>query len=140
MADFGVNGLDGLMLSLEEIVELPDDVAEEMLAAEAEIVEEAQIYAGMKMGVYRTGVTLSSIRRGKMKRGKDGGRVMYVTPQGTNDKGVRNAEVAFINEFGAPGRGIPARPFIKEGNELAADVAVEAAAKVYDKFLKSKNL
>lgn len=140
MAKFTGNDVDGLMLDLGEIAELPDGVAEAMLAAEAEIVEEAQIYTGMKMGVHRTGVTLSSIRRGRMKRGKDGIRTMYVSPQGTNDKGDRNAEVAFVNEFGAPGRGIAARPFIKEGNELAADAAVEAAAKIHDEFLKSKNL
>lgn len=140
MAKFIGNDVDGLMLDLEVIAELPDDVAEEMLTAEAEIVEKAQIYAGMKMGVHRTGVTLSSIKRGKMKRGKDGIRTMYVSPQGINDRGDRNAEVAFINEFGAPGRGIPARPFVKEGNELAADAAVEAAAKIHDKFLKDNNL
>lgn len=140
MAKFAGNDVDGLMLDLGAIAELPDDVAEEMLTAEAEIVEKAQIYAGMKMGVYRTGVTLSSIKRGKMKRGKDGIRTMYVSPQGVNDRGDRNAEVAFINEFGAPGRGIPARPFVKEGNELAADAAVEAAAKIHDRFLKDNNL
>lgn len=138
MASFGVNGLDDLMLSLTEVIELPDETAEEMLEAEAEVVEEAQRYTGMRMGVHRTGVNLSSIRRGKMKRGKDGGRAMYVTPQGTNENGVRNAEVAFINEFGK--RGQPARPFIKSANEEAAEAAVEAAAEVYDKFLKSKNL
>lgn len=138
MADFGINGLDDLMMSLSEAAELPDDVAEEMLTAEAEIVEDAQIYTGMKMGVHRTGVTLSSIKHGRMQRRNDGGRVMYVYPQGTNERGNRNAEVAFINEFGKHGQ--PARPFIKTANEEAADPAVEAAAKVYDKFLKSKNL
>lgn len=140
MADFSVNDLDGLMLDLMEITELPEDVAEEMLDAEAEIVEDAQIYTGMKMGVHRTGMTLSSITHGRMKRGKDGGRVKYVYPRGVNAQGERNATVAFVNEFGAPKRGIPARPFIKLANEDAADAAVDAAAEVYDKFLKSKDL
>jgi HK97 gp10 family phage protein len=138
MASFGVNGLDGLMLSLSEAAELPDDVAEEMLTEEAEIVEEAQVYQGMAMGVYDTGETLRSISHGKMKRTNDGGRAMYVYPQGTDENGIRNAEVAFINEFGKHGQ--TARPFIRTANEEAADPAVEAAAKVYDKFLKSKNL
>lgn len=140
MANLGVDGLADLMLGLDTISELPDDVAEEMLAAEAEIVEEAQIYTGMKMGVHRTGVTLASIRRGRMKRAKGGARVMYVSPQGNNENGDRNAEVAFENEFGVPGRSIAPRPFIKTANEEAAEVAVEAAAAVHDKFLKSKNL
>lgn len=140
MASFSVNDLDGLMLDMAAAAELPDDVAEEMLLAEAKIVEEAQVYTGKTMGVYDTGQTLASIGHGEMKLSRDGGRVLYVTPQGVNDKGVRNAEVAFINEFGAPERGIPARPFISTACENAADAAAEAAAKIYDKYLKSKNL
>ena len=140
MAHLSVNGLDGLLDDLQSIEELPDEVAEEMLDAEAAIVEEAQVYTGMKMGVYRTGDTLRSITHGKMKRGRDGQRAKYVYPQGTNEKGERTATVAFINEFGAPQRGIAARPFIRTANELSADEAVEAAADVYDQFLKSKNL
>ena len=140
MARISVNGLDSLMDDLLAIEELPDEVTEEMLDAEAEIVEEAQVYTGMKMGVYRSGETLRSITHGKMKRGRDGQRSKYVYPQGTNDKGERNATVAFVNEFGAPQRGIAARPFILTANETAADEAVSAAADVYDKYLKSKNL
>jgi hypothetical protein len=140
MARISVNGLDGLMDDLLAVAEIPDDVAEEMLDAEAAIVEEAQVYTGMKMGVYRSGETLRSITHGKMKRGKDGQRSKYVYPRGINEKGERNAAVAFINEFGAPQRGIQARPFIQTANELSADEAVKAAEDVYDKYLKSKNL
>lgn len=138
MAQLSFSGLDDLMLSLQEASEIPDDVAEAMLQAEAEIVEQAQIAYGMQMGVYRTGETLSSIRPGKMKRGRNGGRMIYVTPQGVNDRGERNAAVAFINEYGK--RGQAPRPFIAAANEAAATPAVEAAAEIYDEFLKSKNL
>ena len=140
MARISVNGLDSLMDDLLTVAEIPDDVAEEMLDAEAAIVEEAQVYTGMKMGVYRSGETLRSITHGKMKRGKDGQRSKYVYPRGINEKGERNATVAYINEFGAPQRGIQARPFIQTANELSADEAVKAAEDVYDKYLKSKNL
>lgn len=140
MAKLSVDGLDDLILSLQEIEDIPDDVAAAMLDAEAQVVEEAQIAQGVTMGVYDTRDTLRSIRRGRMKRAKDGGRVVYVTPQGVNDKEERNAAVAFINEYGVPSRKIPARPFIKLANEAAAGPAVEEAAKIYDEFLKSKNL
>ncbi len=138
MAKLSVNGLDDLMLSLEEITAIPDDVAAAMLDAEAQVVVEAQIAQGMAMGVYRTGDTLRSIRRGKMKRARDGSRAVHVTPQGVNDRGVRNAEAAFINEYGK--RGQPARPFIATANAAAADPAVEEAARIYNEFLRSKNL
>lgn len=140
MAKLSVNGLDDLMLSLEEIASIPDDVAAEMLDAEAQVVEEAQLAEGMAMGVYDTGQTLASIRRGKMKKGRDGARAVYVTPTGTNDKGERNAAVAFINEYGVPSRKIAPRPFIATANEKAAGPALAEAEKIYDEFLKSKNL
>lgn len=140
MAKLSFAGIDGLMLSLEEIAAIPDDVAAAMLDAEAQVVEEAQIAEGKTMGVYDTGQTLASIRRGRMKKGRDGTRQVYVTPKGTNDKGERNATVAFVNEYGVPRRGIPPRPFIATANEKAADPAVAEAEKIYDEFLKSKNL
>lgn len=138
MANLSFSGIDGLMLSMQEAAEIPDDVAEAMLQAEAEIVEQAQIAYGMQMGVYRTGETLASIRPGKMKRGRNGGRLIYVTPQGVNDREERNAAVAFINEYGK--RNQAPRPFIATANEAAATPAVEAAANIYDAFLQSKGL
>lgn len=133
-----MDGLDGLLLSLEEIMDLPDETAREMLEAEAEIVEQAQRRTGEAMGVRRTGMTLDSIGHTGMKRGLDGTRSLSVYPQGVNARGVRNAEVAFLNEYGVPGRGIPARPFIRTANEHAADAAADAAAAVYDEFLKGR--
>ncbi len=140
MASLSVNGLDDLMLSLEEITAIPDDVAQAMLDAEATVVEEAQIAQGMAMGVYDTGDTLRSIHRGKMKRGRDGARAVYVTPQGVNEKGERYAAVAFMNEYGVPSRRIPPRPFIATANAAALDPAVAVAEQVYDEWLKSKGL
>ena len=87
--------------------------------------------------MHRTGVTLESIKRGKVKTTKTG-RVLHVYLQGVNKDGNRNAEVAFINEFGKHGQ--PARPFIRDANEGSIDKAVDAAAEVYDKFLQSKGL
>lgn len=140
MAKLSVDGLNGLILSLEEVAAIPDDVAAAMLEAEAQVVEEYQMgsAAAMLQGPYSTGQTACSIRRGRMKRARDGSRVMYVTPQGVNDRGERNAAVAFINEYGK--RGQPARPFIAAANAAAAEPAVAEAAKIYDEFLKSKNL
>ena len=140
MAKLSVDGLDGLMLSLEEIASIPDDVVQAMLDAEAQVVEEAQIAQGMTMEVYDTKQTLRSIRRGRMKRAKDGSRVVYITPQGRNDRGERNAAVAFINEYGVPSRKIPPRPFIAVANEKAAGPAVAEAEKIYDEILRSKDL
>lgn len=138
MAELSVSGLDGLLLSMEQAAEIPDGIAREMLEAEAAVVEEAQIAQGVTMGVYRTGQTLYSIRKGKMKKGRSGERLIYVTPAGKNDKGERNAAVAFVNEYGK--RGQAARPFIRIATEAAATPAVEEAEKIYDRWLKEKGL
>jgi HK97 gp10 family phage protein len=137
MAEFNCKGLDDLMLSMAEVAEIPDDVQDQMLNAQADIVERAQKSKGEAYGVHRTGVTLGAIKRTKPKKAKDG-RGLYVYPQGRNADGNRNAEVAFINEFGK--RGQAARPFVNDGNESSATETTEAARKIYDNWLKSKNL
>ena len=132
MAEFSISGLSELIGDLEGIAALPDEVAREMLEAEAEVIERRQKEVGEAMGVHRTGVTLGSITHGGMSRGSGGDRVMYVYPGG------RNAAVAFVNEYGK--RGQPARPFIRTANEAGADEAAEAAAKIYDSYLKNRDL
>lgn len=138
MARFIFDELNDLISDFVSIATLPDDVIDGMLNAEADIVVEAQKEKGEAYGVHRTGVTLDSIQKGKRIIGKENGSSLVVYPTGRNKNGNRNAEVAFINEFGK--RGQKARPFIKDANEAAADQAVAAAMAVYDAYLKSKNL
>lgn len=145
MANISFSGLDELMLSMQEIAEIPDDVQDEMLNAMADVTVEAQKAEGKAMGVEDTngetpGLMLSKIKKGKIKI-RDGQRVLYITPTGTRKRGkkrVRNAEIAFINEYGKKGQ--KARPFIRVGNERSAEAATEAAKAVHDKWLQSKNL
>ena len=139
MAEFGVTGLDELMLSMQEIAQIPDDV-DEILNAQADVTVEAQKAAGRQMGVEDTGITLQKLKKGRVKLRK-GQRVLYITPTGSRKRGktrTRNAEIAFINEFGKKGQ--KARPFIKLGNEKSAEAATAAGFRVYDRWLKSKNL
>lgn len=143
MARLSVSGLDDLMLSLQEIAEIPDDVAKAMLNAGADVVVQAQKKAAYQMGVLDTGLTIESIRKGPVRR-KNGSSFLYIAPRETRIRGkkklqeVRNAEIAFVNEYGK--RGQPPRPFIAAANEASATPAVEEAAKIYDAFLQSKGL
>lgn len=137
MATMKTNGLAEFYVSMEELENLPDVLLDEMLHAEADIIEPAQKAKGLAYGVHRTGVTLESIDRGKPKKTKDG-KAIYIYPDGVNADGNRNAEVAFINEFGKHGQA--PRPFIRDANEENADEAAEAAAKVYDGWLSSNGL
>ena len=142
MAEVSFSGLDELMLDMQAIAELPEDVQDEMLNAQADVVVKAQREQAEVMGVHapNSGLTIRSIKKGKVKL-KKGVRVIYVTPTGTRKRGkkrVRNAEIAFVNEYGKKRQ--KARPFIRTANEKSAEATTQAAMDVYDRFLKSKNL
>ena len=142
MAELASHGLDELMLSLEEIAEIPVDVQDEMLLAQAEITAEAQRQAARTYNVQDTGLMINSIKPGELKW-VEGVRTIYITSSGTrirgkNHKKIRNAEIAFLNEYGT--RHQKARPFIQKGNEMSAKAATTAAMEVYDRFLQSKDL
>ncbi len=137
MGSFKINGLDSLINDLSALAALPDSVAEDMLNAGADIIEAEQHKTAKSMGVYDTGVTEGSIKKTKVKKTATG-KSIDIFPQGVNSDGNRNAEVAFINEFGKIGQ--PARQFIRTANEAAEERATEAEEKVYNDFLNGKNL
>ena len=140
MAKLTFDGLDCLSLSLEEIADLPEDVLLEMLKAEGEVVAQAQ--RSEISGFSQTGQLERSITVGDaLKRDRAGTPSLYVYPEGVRSDGkTRSAEVGFIQEYGAPQRGLAARQWMRTANEKSAAAAVEAAAAVYDEFLKSKGL
>ena len=140
MANISFHGLDELMLDMQAVAELPDEVIDEMLNAQADVVVEAQRGQARAMGVEQTGLTVRSIKKGKVKV-KKGVRVIHITPTGTRKRGkkrVRNAEIAFVNECGKKNQ--KARPFIRTANEKSAEATTQAGMAVYDRFMKSKNL
>lgn len=137
MGKITVNGMDALIDDLADLAKLPDSVIEDILDAEADVIERAQRRTARKMGVYDTGMTADSIKKGKIKKtGLD--HSITVAPRGKNKRGQRNAEVAFVNEYGK--RGQPARPFIATANKEAEKETVEAGEKVYYAYLDKKNL
>ena len=140
MAEISTSGLEELLSDMEAIAEIPDATILEMLTAEAEVIAPAQAAEARAMGVVDTGTTARSITFDKKLKETKDGKAIYVYPQGSRSDGSRRrvAEVAFVNEFGKEGQ--QARPFIGTANARKGDEAVQAAARVYDEFLKSKNL
>lgn len=139
MANLTTIGLDDLIADFGDIAEIPDSVIDAMITAEADVIEPEQnrMMQTMWAGRYKTGTTAASLKRSKITAGKDG-RSISISPQGTNANGNRNAEVAFINEFGKKGQ--PARPAIDTANKNKAEQAFDAAEKVYNAFVDSKKL
>lgn len=144
MARMELDGLDGLMDDLAALAALPDSVAEDILDAEAGVVVPAQQreIAQRWRGPYSQGISARCVKKGKVKKNRDGHSIS-IYPQGTRKRGkksVRNGEIAFLNEYGAPGRGIAPRPAIAAANAKAEKQAVEAGEKVYHAYLDSKKL
>ena len=148
MARMEVNGLDALIDDLAALAELPDSVVEGILNAEADVVVPAQRseIENRWSGPYSMGISAKSIKKDSKVRGLGDGRLYHhinIYPQGSrkrNGKDISNAEIAFINEYGAPTRGIAARPAISTATAKSEEQAVEAGEKVYNAYLDSKNL
>ena len=139
MARLTVNGLDALVGDLAEVASLPDSVIEELLNAEADVIEAEQRKTVREMlsGPYATGATAASIRKGKVKK-TPSGKSITVAPKGTNKRGIRHAEVLFITEYGKKGQ--PARPAVRTANTRAEKPALDAGEKVFNDFLDKKGL
>lgn len=141
MASFDFSAFDDLALSMQEIAEIPDDVTAEMTMAGAEVAAEAQRVTVRRLNLKDTGQMERSIKS-HLKRSRKGGFDTHavVYPAGKRGNGVRNAEVGFIHEYGAPKRKIRAKQWMKTANESCADAVAAAELAVYDRFLASKNL
>lgn len=136
MANVTVSGINEITEKMRLGLKIPDEVLDEMLDAEAEIVIKAQKRTAREMlqGTYYTGATEKSISPGKKKSIPDG-RQMTVEFKGSRTRGkttTRNAEIAFINEYGKKNQ--PARPFIKMANEQCEAEAVAAAERIFNKW------
>ena len=137
---FEISGIDDLALSMSQIAEIPPDVQDEMLNAQADAVIPVQREKARSYGVLDTGLLASSIKKTKPKLSKNG-RCIFVYPQGYRTRGkikARNAEIAFVNEYGT--RSQKPRPFIRDANVSCADNTTQAAANVFDKWLQSKKI
>ncbi len=138
MATFTVSGFDGVRISMEEIAQIPENVQSEILNKQADLAVQAIRERGLALGVHRTGETLAHLRKGKVKRDKNGDLCIYVTFNGKNSRGTRYAEIAFINNYGK--RNQAARPFVTDGVASIEKQAQDIAVSTYDEWLQSKNL
>lgn len=127
-----INGIEELGLDLAKLAELPESVISDMTKAGAEALKKGQDSEGRAMGVVRTGQTLGSLNVRKA------GSAAVVEFRGTNSDGNRNAEVAYINNYGKKGQ--PARPFIDTANIKYEPQIVEAEEQIYNDWLDSLGL
>lgn len=140
MASFKVDGIEGLSIALGKVENMPDNILREMLQAMGEVAKKAIESSAKAKGVVGTGLTIASIKLKRPKITPTGGQTA-VTFGGSRTRAnttTRNAEIAFINEFGK--RGQPARPFIKDAIDKEGDRIGDAGTKIFNKWLETNGL
>ncbi len=144
MARMEVDGADALIEDLSQLAQMPCEVTDDILNAMADVIVPAQRKEIERRwsGPHSMGISAKAIKKTGTKKELDGSSIS-VFPQGTRKRGkkrIRNGEIAFINEYGAPGRGIEVRPAIMAATAKNEQKAVKAGERVYHAYLDSKNL
>ena len=140
MASFEFSGFDDLAKALNRIGQPPDDVKAEALTAMAQIAAGKIKSQGEAMGVRDPESSvhvLDTIKVNKPKLNEDGG-YCTITFSGTRPRGrkrVRNAEIAFINEYGT--RTQRARPFIGQAITQGEQAIVEPGADIIGDWIEN---
>lgn len=133
MASLELEGFDSLQDAFRRISEIPFDVTAEALDGMAAVAAEEIKAQGETMGVRDPESDvhiLDKIKANKAKKTESGG-YETITFAGTRTRGRtrnRNAEIAFINEYGK--RGQRARPFIGTAMTQNEDKILEPAQDV----------
>lgn len=142
MAEFTIDGLDDIIAAFEKGSDVPDDVKKTALVAMAEVAQKKEKSVGEAMGIRDSKSSvhvLDSFKINAPKLKDDGGSI-DITFSGSRTRGntnTRNAEIAFINEYGANNKGIPARPFISTALAEAGDDINDAGADIIHNWIEN---
>ena len=133
MATVRLEGFQEVDRMFKELGDVPFDVTQEAVLAMADEGEKAVRSTGSARGVRDPESNvhiLDKIKHTKVKE-TDDGAVCYVTFSGSRTRGktrTRNAEIAFINEYG--NRNQTARQFIRQASEQYADAISAPGEKI----------
>lgn len=141
MASFSVSGMDELQAAFGRIGEIPWSVTEEALNGMAAVAAAKVKEQGESMGIRDPESSvhiLDTIKPVKAKADDDGGHqdITFAGKRTRHGKQTRNAEIAFINEFGKTGQ--PARPFIGTGMARNEDAITDPGAKVIGDWIENE--
>lgn len=137
MAAFGFSGFEELNNAFKRTAHVPDDVKKKMLESMADVAAKAEKESGERKGVRDPDSDvhiLDKIKVNKPKITDDGGSIS-ITFSGSRKRGnttTRNAEIAFINEFGK--KGMPAKQFISSALKSKEKEIDEAGMKIYNEW------
>lgn len=140
MANVSFEGMDDMIRALDAAGKI-DEIAPDMLNAGANVVK-AEIEKSIRSSRYRISSYSNSVTKSKVNKGK-GDPYISITANGTNEKGVRRAQVLFILNYGRH-RGkhgtIQGDYFWTTATKRAAESAKDAMEAVLAQKLKEEGL
>ena len=134
MARFETSGLDELLTDMKRMGELSGEVADKMLMAGAEATKKAWKTSAQQHGHKDTGDMIDSIDYSRSPKTAGDVRQIDIYPQGKDDKGVRNAEKAFILNYGTKKK--PGSHWVDDADKASGEPVMTAMTKIWDEHLK----
>ena len=135
MARFDTSGLEEMIAQMHRLGQMEGPVAEQMVTEAVGEIKKAWQESAQAHGHYRTGNLVGSIKPGPGP--VHAGDIIYqdVYPQGTNDHGARNAEVAFILNYGC--KRFPGSYWVEEADANSEGPVNAVCQQIWDSFLAS---
>lgn len=136
-----LTGMDDLLKAFENISQVPDSVVDRALT-EMETIAADEIKSSGERYRIRDQESnvhiLDNIKINKPKRTENGGYadVTFSGSRTRHGNNTRNAEIAFINEYGK--RNQQARPFIGEAMNKKAKEIVQAGADIVTEWMEKE--
>ena len=124
------SGIDDIAAELLREQGKANDAVRAMLAAGAEIVKRAWRESAERHDHRDTGAMIDSIEADKAIRSNSTGGFVEIYPRGKDGHGVRNAEKAFILNYGTSR--IPASHWVEEADADAEEPALEAMREAWN--------
>lgn len=135
MARFDADGLDDVIRQMAELGELSGPVADRMLLAGAEQVRLAWQRSAQEHDHRDTGDMIRSIGYPRAPRDIEGVRAIDIYPQGTDGKGVRNAEKAFVLHYGTSR--MRGSRWIDDADAYAGPLVQAEFERIWDEYIRT---
>ena len=134
MARFEMEGFDELLADMKRQGELVGEVADRMLMAGAEEVKKAWRQSAERVPHRVSGDLINSIDYTRKPKTAGDIRTIDIYPQGKDRKGVRNAEKAFILNYGTKTR--TASHWVDDADRASGEPVMQAMTEIWEKHLE----
>ena len=133
MPRFSMTGLEPVLAEMQKLGEMSGPTAQKMLMAGAEAVRQAWRDSAEEHGHRDTGAMIDSINYARAPKDVSGALSIDISPQGVDGHGVRNAEKAFILNYGTSK--IPGSGWVFDTDKKCETTVVPAMEAVWDAYI-----